>query len=74
MKTLLPIGAAIAAVNLDRTEAKLYKVDDLYEQLSPLAMAYIRACTACRESSCGNFIALSQKCDLVTAMVSILFC
>lgn len=43
----------------------------MYDQLTPLASAYARARGADRMSSFGDFIALSEKCDLATAKVSI---
>lgn len=42
-------------------------VDDLWEQLSPLATAYARARGADRMSSFGDFVALSDVCDQPTA-------
>ena len=51
---------------LSETLAKIYWVDDLGE-LSPLACAYARARGAARMSSCGEFIALSDVCDVDTA-------
>ena len=48
------------------TMAKIYWVDDLGE-LSPLACAYARARGADRMSSFGDFIALSDVCDVATA-------
>lgn len=56
---------------LNRDEAKLCQVDDVYDQLTPLASAYARARGADRMSSFGDFIALSEKCDLATAKVRI---
>lgn len=55
---------------LNREEAKLCQVDDLYDQLTPLATAYARARGADRMSSFGDFIAISEKCDLTTAKVN----
>lgn len=63
-----PAGAAVA-VPLSRDEAKLCQVDDLYDQLTPLATAYARARGADRMSSFGDFIAISEKCDVATAKV-----
>ncbi len=62
------VSPASAAVGLPLTEtlAKIYWVDDLGE-LSPLACAYARARGADRMSSFGDFIALSDVCDLDTA-------
>ena len=51
---------------LDPVLAKIYWVDDLGE-LSPLACAYARARGADRMSSFGDFISLSQVCDVDTA-------
>jgi phosphoribosylaminoimidazolecarboxamide formyltransferase/IMP cyclohydrolase len=44
-------------------------VDDLLEQLSPLAVAYARARGADRMSSFGDFVALSDPCDMATARI-----
>lgn len=67
-KHVSPAGAAVA-VPLNRDEAKLCQVDDLYDQLTPLATAYARARGADRMSSFGDFIAISEKCDVATAKV-----
>ena len=61
------LGAAVG-VPLSAEEAKLCMVDDL-ENLSPLAIAYARARGADRMSSFGDFIALSDVCDVPTARV-----
>lgn len=50
-------------------QAKLCMVDDLYNQLTPLATAYARARGADRMSSFGDFIALSATCDAITAKI-----
>jgi phosphoribosylaminoimidazolecarboxamide formyltransferase/IMP cyclohydrolase len=50
-------------------QAKVCMVDDLLEQLSPLAVAYARARGADRMSSFGDFVALSDPCDTVTARI-----
>lgn len=42
-------------------------VDDLVSQLSPIAIAYARARGADRMSSFGDFVALSDVCDEITA-------
>lgn len=42
-------------------------VDDVLEKLTPLAIAYARARGADRMSSFGDFVALSDVCDLPTA-------
>lgn len=44
-------------------------VSDLLEILTPLGSAYARARGADRMSSYGDFIALSDPCDLVTAKI-----
>lgn len=64
-KHVSPAGAAVG-LPLDDTLKKIYWVEDLGE-LSPLACAYARARGADRMSSYGDFIALSDECDLDTA-------
>ncbi|MDO5146528.1 MAG: phosphoribosylaminoimidazolecarboxamide formyltransferase [Eubacteriales bacterium] len=64
-KHVSPAGAAVG-LPLSDTLAKIYWVDDL-EELSPLACAYARARGADRMSSYGDFIALSDTCDVSTA-------
>ena len=64
-KHVSPAGAAVG-LPLSDTLAKIYWVDDLGE-LSPLACAYARARGADRMSSFGDFIALSDVCDVSTA-------
>lgn len=44
-------------------------VDDLLEELTPLATAYARARGADRMSSFGDFVALSDICDYPTARI-----
>ena len=66
-KHVSPAGAAVG-LPLSEIEAKIYWVDDLGE-LSPLACAYSRARGADRMSSYGDFIALSDVCDVSTAKV-----
>ena len=66
-KHVSPAGAAVG-LPLDDTLAKIYWVDDLGE-LSPLASAYARARGADRMSSFGDFIALSDVCDVPTAKI-----
>ena len=66
-KHVSPAGAAVG-LPLDDTLAKIYWVDDLGE-LSPLAAAYARARGADRMSSFGDFIALSDVCDVSTAKI-----
>ena len=64
-KHVSPAGAALG-LPLDETLAKIYWVDDLGE-LSPLACAYARARGADRMSSFGDFVSLSDVCDVDTA-------
>lgn len=64
-KHVSPAGAAVG-LPLDETLAKIYWVDDMGE-LSPLASAYARARGADRMSSFGDFISLSDVCDVDTA-------
>lgn len=66
-KHVSPAGAAVG-LPLTDTLAKIYWVDDLGE-LSPLACAYARARGADRMSSFGDFIALSDVCDVSTAKI-----
>jgi len=66
-KHVSPAGAAVGLL-LSEVEAKIYWVDDLGE-LSPLACAYSRARGADRMSSYGDFIALSDVCDVSAANV-----
>ena len=64
-KHVSPAGAAVG-LPLDDTLKKIYWVDDCGE-LTPLASAYARARGADRMSSFGDFIALSDTCDVATA-------
>ena len=64
-KHVSPAGAAVG-LPLSKVEEKIYWVDDLGE-LSPLASAYARARGADRMSSYGDFIALSDTCDVSAA-------
>ncbi|MBQ4067923.1 MAG: phosphoribosylaminoimidazolecarboxamide formyltransferase [Lachnospiraceae bacterium] len=64
-KHVSPAGAAVG-LPLNDVEKKIYWVDDLGE-LSPLASAYARARGADRMSSFGDFISLSDVCDVDTA-------
>lgn len=64
-KHVSPAGASVGEP-LSDTLKKIYFVDDLGE-LSPLACAYARARGADRMSSYGDFIALSDVCDVPTA-------
>ena len=63
-KHVSPASAAVG-LSLSDTLKKIYWVDDL--ELSPLACAYARARGADRMSSYGDFIALSDVCDVSTA-------
>jgi phosphoribosylaminoimidazolecarboxamide formyltransferase/IMP cyclohydrolase len=67
-KHVSPAGAAVG-IPLSLDQAKLCMVDDLMESLTPLATAYARARGADRMSSFGDFVALSEPCDLVTAKI-----
>ena len=64
-KHVSPAGAAVG-LPMDEVLKKIYWVDDLGE-LSPLACAYARARGADRMSSFGDFISLSDVCDVDTA-------
>ena len=64
-KHVSPAGAAIG-LPLDETLRKMYHISAEAE-LSPLACAYARARGADRMSSFGDWIALSDVCDLATA-------
>lgn len=64
-KHVSPAGAAVA-LPLDEEERKMYFAPS---DLSPLAAAYVRARGADRMSSFGDFIALSDVCDVSTASV-----
>ena len=64
-KHVSPAGAAIS-LPLDETLRKMYHISAEAE-LSPLACAYARARGADRMSSFGDWIALSDVCDLATA-------
>ena len=65
-KHVSPAGAAVG-LPLSDTLKKIYFVDDIKLPLSPIASAYARARGADRMSSYGDFIALSDECDAVTA-------
>ena len=66
-KHVSPAGAAIG-LPLSDILKKIYFVDDLKVEL-PVACAYARARGADRMSSYGDFIALSDTCDLATALL-----
>ena len=63
-----PAGAAVG-LPLSDTLKKVYFVDDLTVELSPIACAYARARGADRMSSYGDFVALSDTCDEATALL-----
>ncbi|MCR5584894.1 MAG: phosphoribosylaminoimidazolecarboxamide formyltransferase [Lachnospiraceae bacterium] len=64
-KHVSPAGAAVGKA-LNDVEKQIYWVTE-FEQLSPLASAYARARGADRMSSFGDFISLSDVCDVDTA-------
>ena len=65
-KHVSPAGAAIG-LPLSDTLKKIYFVDDVDFELTPLACAYARARGADRMCSYGDFVALSDTCDAATA-------
>ncbi|XP_070499742.1 bifunctional purine biosynthesis protein ATIC [Chironomus tepperi] len=67
-KHVSPSGASVG-IPLSKEEASVCMVDDLYDMLSPIAIAYARARGADRMSSFGDFVALSDKCDVITAKI-----
>jgi len=67
-KHVSPAGAAVG-LPLTDVERKIYWVDDMDVEFTPLANAYIRARGADRMSSFGDFISLSDVCDKETALV-----
>ncbi|CAH1958924.1 unnamed protein product [Acanthoscelides obtectus] len=67
-KHVSPAGAAVG-IPLDKTGAKLCMVEDIHDQLTPIATAYARARGADRMSSFGDFVALSDECDGITAKI-----
>ncbi|XP_033105701.1 bifunctional purine biosynthesis protein PURH-like [Anneissia japonica] len=67
-KHVSPAGAAVG-VELSPEQAKLCMVADMYDKLTPLATAYARARGADRMSSFGDFVALSDICDVPTAKI-----
>ncbi len=66
-KHVSPAGAAVGK-ELNDVEKQIYWVTE-FEKLSPLASAYARARGADRMSSFGDFISLSDTCDVDTAML-----
>lgn len=67
-KHVSPAGAAVG-LPLTDVEKKIYWVDDLDMEFTPLANAYARARGADRMSSFGDFISLSDVCDAATASI-----
>ena len=67
-KHVSPAGAAVGLPMTD-VEKKIYWVDDMDVEFTPLANAYARARGADRMSSFGDFIALSDVCDVATAKI-----
>lgn len=67
-KHVSPAGAAVG-LPLTDVEKKIYWVDDLDVEFTPLANAYARARGADRMSSFGDFISLSDVCDKATALI-----
>ena len=65
-KHVSPAGAAVG-LPLSDTLRRIYFVDDIEGELSPIACAYARARGADRMSSYGDFVALSDTCDAITA-------
>ena len=65
-KHVSPAGAALG-LPLSDTLKKIYFVDDVDFELTPLANAYARARGADRMCSYGDFVALSDTCDAATA-------
>lgn len=67
-KHVSPAGAAVGLPMSD-VEKKIYWVDDMDMEFTPLANAYARARGADRMSSFGDFISLSDVCDAATAKI-----
>ena len=67
-KHVSPAGAALG-IPLDEAEKRLFLTDLPGLDESPLACAYVRARGTDRMSSFGDWIALSDPCDAVTASV-----
>ncbi|MDE7313619.1 MAG: phosphoribosylaminoimidazolecarboxamide formyltransferase [Eubacterium sp.] len=65
-KHVSPAGAAVG-LPLNDIERRIYWANDYDIDYSPLASAYVRARGADRMSSFGDFIALSDICDVPTA-------
>lgn len=67
-KHVSPAGAAVA-IPLSKEQAAVCMVEDIYDALTPLGTAYARARGADRMSSFGDFVALSDDCDVITAKI-----
>ncbi len=67
-KHVSPAGAAVG-LPLSEVEKKIYWVDDMDVEFTPLANAYARARGADRMSSFGDYISLSDVCDVATAKI-----
>lgn len=67
-KHVSPAGAAVG-LPLTDVERRIYWVDDMDMEFTPLANAYTRARGADRMSSFGDFISLSDVCDAATARI-----
>ncbi|XP_017390405.1 bifunctional purine biosynthesis protein ATIC [Cebus imitator] len=67
-KHVSPAGAAVG-IPLSEDEARVCMVFDLYKTLTPISTAYARARGADRMSSFGDFVALSDICDVPTAKI-----
>ncbi|KAK2115794.1 hypothetical protein P7K49_006420 [Saguinus oedipus] len=67
-KHVSPAGAAVG-ISLSEDEARVCMVFDLYKTLTPISMAYTRARGADRMSSSGDFVALSDVCDVPTVKI-----
>ncbi len=67
-KHVSPAGAAVG-LPMTEVEKKIYWVDDMDMEFTPLANAYARARGADRMSSFGDFISLSDICDAATAKI-----
>ncbi len=67
-KHVSPAGAAVG-LPMSEVEKKIYWVEDMDMEFTPLANAYARARGADRMSSFGDFISLSDTCDKETALI-----
>uniref|UniRef100_A0A2K5F338 Bifunctional purine biosynthesis protein ATIC n=1 Tax=Aotus nancymaae TaxID=37293 RepID=A0A2K5F338_AOTNA len=67
-KHVSPAGAAVG-IPLSEDEARVCMVFDLYKTLTPISTAYARARGAAKMSSFGDFVALSNVCDIPSAKI-----